>query len=204
MIKRKCCIIVASVVLLLLCVTKTARTGLSAHFLRDGRLESLLIEAESVRTTSSRLSMDGWAFESFDATLQSIATGTGDACGNLTGTGQDDCIRAHLATVSERMSRHATAVFQAAVKRHLPHSDSIRCTSIDQWVIFSRHGSNPQNVHYDTVSEENTPCEEMDASDRVDLRVWLPIQPVEAAPLLIAATAGISACSRQADATPNQ
>jgi hypothetical protein len=74
-----------------------------------------------------------------------------------------------------------------------------------RWTLFARSGDSPQNMHYDTVASESengcaamTPAED-GPNKYMNVRSWMPITPVNKAPLLLANTTRLykDACARR-------
>eukprot|EP00930_Biecheleria_cincta_P061279 TRINITY_DN46857_c0_g1_i1.p1 TRINITY_DN46857_c0_g1~~TRINITY_DN46857_c0_g1_i1.p1 ORF type:complete len:308 (+),score=25.97 TRINITY_DN46857_c0_g1_i1:49-972(+) len=191
-----------------------------AHFISDDkRLEMLPVETRSVRSAKICEASDhcfirhGWIWRGINSRIAGPLSGLREACltafaGNAPGVRVRDCALLHFkaqAGAAELLRSTVHGLVTEAVLDGL----QVECTSPERWVIFERHASSPQNMHYDTAATEAEPCAQVTPaapSGQLSIRVWMPLGEVDKAPMLIANTTWLypNACAKQSAAKPGQ
>jgi len=168
-------------------------------------LDSIPVSAHPVRTASTStpavLRQRGFAWHPHHAPIAAILAPVAKDCGVGAEVGPlhpEECVRRHLAGTAraEVLATLVSEVLGALLGGH----QEVGCRS--GVTIFVRRAEDPQNMHYDAVATDTTPCAEVGAhgSGTMLLRAWMPLHSVISAPLLLADTSGLyaNACPRRA------
>ena len=187
-------------------------------------LQSLPIQADSIRVLpKSKSSYDelrnkGWVWQQHNSAVRDAVVELKDACfSSLDSSDYDptkerlsgsECLKSHFLVKSQTA---AAMVNELEMFLKQPaHGLSATCsTDPAKWALFCREGNNPQNMHYDTVASERGNCSEFTPeaeSGYLNIRAWIPIVPVQKAPLLISNTTYLykNACAKRAASEPGK
>jgi len=161
------------------------------------------VEAKSVKSLTNDTNIRNTGFMFGSSTRETI---------EFTETLHDTCFATKEETDIELKSRECLDRFisehKTLVSDFLESLPGEECS--EDFVLFARTSTNPQNLHYDTVKFETKSCEDIvpNANEQtVYLRHWLPLIQVMSAPLLLSNTTLLydNACDRRfSDTLENQ
>lgn len=164
----------------------------------------LSVDAEEIPSATT-LETDGFVHISRDMTTYRFITMLARSCFS-SGRTESDEIRTRFDRFlldHEQDARTFSKYLERDLSAYLS-GRSLSCVPPEKFVLFTRSSHYPQNAHYDTVAAESKSCATMTPESVGTVRVWMPLDRVRSAPLMISNTTNLydNACARRSPDVP--